>query len=215
MSTDTLYYGPGTCSMVAHIALIEAGADFAARRIVLTQGEQQQPEFLAINPKGLVPALQHEGQVLTELLAILSWLDLRYPQAQLLPRDPWERARAMEWLCWLSGTVHGTHFAGVFRPGRFVADAEAQAAVKAHAKTQVSADMASINTRLQGRNYALDSGYSSVDAYLLVLYRWGLRIGLTMRADYPAYAALVDRVRQRPAVQQAMLSEGLDLADFG
>jgi glutathione S-transferase len=215
MSNYTLYYGPGTCSMVAHIALIEAGAPFVAQRIVLAEGQHLQPEFLAVNPKGLVPALQHEGQVLTELLAILSWLDLRYPQAQLLPNDPWQRGRAMEWLCWLSGTVHGTHFAGVFRPARFVAESEAQAAVKAHAKMQVSADMHTINTRLQGRDHALDSGYSMVDVYLLVLFRWGLRIGLSMRADYPAYAALVDRVRQRPAVQQAMLTEGLDLADFG
>jgi maleylacetoacetate isomerase len=60
--------------------------------IHLRQGRQRAPEFLALNPQGLVPALEVDGRVLTQSLAIIEWLDETHPVPPLLPRDPFDRA---------------------------------------------------------------------------------------------------------------------------
>lgn len=220
MSID-FYYGPGTCSLAVHIALHETAAPFTARRLVLTEGEHLRPAFLAINPRGRVPAVVRDGEVLTESLALLLWLDAAYPHAGLLPTEAWARGRAIEWLSWLNGTVHGTHFARIFRPGRFSTDPAVQEGLQAAGRAAVAESFDEIEARLagaeagQGRVQALASGWSVVDAYLLVLYRWGQRIGLDVRRRWPCYAALVRAQATRASVVAAFASEGLNLEDLG
>src|SRR5690349_4510715 len=100
--TYRLYYAPGACSMAPHIALEEIGEPFEAIAVSLRAGEHQSAEYLAVNPKGLVPALAVDGErprrVLTEVPAILIHLARRHPEAGLLPDDPWAEARCVEWL---------------------------------------------------------------------------------------------------------------------
>jgi glutathione S-transferase len=83
----TPYYAPNTCALASHIALEEAGAAFETRRIDFASAEQMKPEFLAINPKGRVPALVAARGVLTETPAILAFIAQSYPEARLAPRD--------------------------------------------------------------------------------------------------------------------------------
>src|SRR5579871_6023563 len=59
----------------------------------LRKGEQRAPDYLAINPQGLVPTLQGDGTVLTQSLAIIEWLDETHPAPPLLPKDPLRRAQ--------------------------------------------------------------------------------------------------------------------------
>ena len=80
----TLYYSSGACSLAPHIVLEEISAPFAATQVALAEGAHQKPEYLAINPKGRVPALTDGDFVLTEGPAILSYLGHRYPEAGLL-----------------------------------------------------------------------------------------------------------------------------------
>ena len=78
-----LFYAPGTCALASHIVLEEAGAEYEAVRVDFTTNEQRKPEYLAVNPKGRVPALVTERGVLTETPAILAFVAQRYPQARL------------------------------------------------------------------------------------------------------------------------------------
>ena len=114
-----LYYGPGACSFVPHAALevvkAPARAEFETQTVKLHKGEQHTPEYLALNPLGLVPVLVDGGKPLTQIVAICDFLDRRFPQAALLPVDPWQRAQALSSFAWMNNTVHPT-FTHVFRP---------------------------------------------------------------------------------------------------
>ena len=97
MSELTLYLAPGTCAMAVRIALVEAGAPPRVKRLDLATGEQRTPEYLAINPKGRVPALVTEQGVLTETPALLLYVAQRFPEAKLAPlEDPFLLARIVE-----------------------------------------------------------------------------------------------------------------------
>src|SRR6185312_12997439 len=110
-----LFYSNGSCSLASHITLEEAGAKFEAVRVDLRAGEQKKPEYLAINPKGKVPALVVDAGVITENPAIMSYVADTHPQAKLLaaPGD-FARAKAQEWLAWCASTVH-RDFSPLFR----------------------------------------------------------------------------------------------------
>src|SRR6478672_4723401 len=90
----TLWMAPFTCARVTAIALEEAGVEFDTRLVRFMRGEHKSPKFKARNPKGKVPALEIDGEVLTENVAILTYLAERFPQARLLPSTETAAARA-------------------------------------------------------------------------------------------------------------------------
>ena len=104
-----LFYSLGSCSLASHIALEEAGADYEAIRMDVRKWDQRKPEYLAINPKGRVPALATDRGVLTENTAILAWVAQAHPQAGLMPSDPWDFAQAQAFNGYLASTVHVAH----------------------------------------------------------------------------------------------------------
>ena len=77
------------------LALVEKGVPFASHYINMLEFDQHQPEYLAVNPQGLVPTLEADGLVLTQSLAIIDWLDATYPEPRLIPTDPAARAQAL------------------------------------------------------------------------------------------------------------------------
>ena len=89
-----LYYAPGTCALASHIALEEAGASYTAERLDFKNNQQTSPQYLAINPKGRVPALVTDRGTLTETPAILAFIAQSFPQARLVPDDPFAFAQA-------------------------------------------------------------------------------------------------------------------------
>ena len=199
MPSYHLYYSPGACSLAPHIALEELGIAYETTRVTIAEGLNTRPEYLAVNPRGRVPALAISdvdgGKALTEAMAIMILLARRFPQAQLLPEDTVQFARAVEWMGWLGSTLHQTGVRTVFRPERFVSDPA----------------VADIDSRLEGKDWALGERYSLVDAYLLVFFRWGNRIGLPMRSQFPEFTRVMDAVRARPAVQRAVEQEGIQI----
>lgn len=214
--TYRLYYSPGACSLAVHVVLEEIGTRYTLQEVSVARAETQQSAYLALNPKGRVPALAipSETKLLTELPAILVYLARQRPEANLLPiASAVEEARAHEWLEWLSGWVHGVGYGGIWRPERFCAqDTSAHEAIRANGRRVVEEAYATIERTLgDGREWALPSGYTIVDPFLLVLYRWGNRIGLGMRANYAAWTALAERTLERPAVQRALAREGISI----
>ena len=82
-----LYYATHTCALASHIALEEAAAEYETVRISFANEEQRKPEYLAINPKGRVPAMVTDKGILTETPAMLAFIAQSFPQAKLAPLD--------------------------------------------------------------------------------------------------------------------------------
>jgi len=114
----TLYYWPGASSVIPHITLEEIGAPYERELINLAKGEHKSNAYLQINPRGKVPALSINGDVLTENVAILTYLAKLFPDARLLHQDLSEESRCLSMMSWFASTVHPT-FAHIIRPERF------------------------------------------------------------------------------------------------
>jgi glutathione S-transferase len=205
----TLYYSPGACSLAAHLVLEELGRPYDAVEVNLREGAHLKPEYLAINPHGRVPTLKVGSFVLTECPAILAYLDRTHPEAQLLPEDPAQEARALSLMSWLASSVH-IAFAQIWRAPRFSDDPATHAAIQASGRAAVQRHFVEIDALLRDVHWALGRRYSVLDAYLLVFNRWGFRIGLDMSA-YPSYVAHAVRVAGRPATQRVIAAEGISL----
>ena len=209
-----LYYSAGACSLAPHILLEESGLAYSAELTAIAEGKTRTPEYLAINPKGRVPALvTEEGEVLTEVPAISWYIANSTSTIRLLPQDRLAAARCFEWFNWLSGTVHTMAFSQFWRTQRFVTDEKLFPPIKEKGMENILENFAYIESRLAGRNWVVGNAYTAVDAYLLVFFRWGNRIGLDMRAGYPQWTAHAERVLQRPAVQRVLQQEGINVWD--
>jgi glutathione S-transferase len=207
-----LYYSPGACSLVPHIALEEAGAKFTPHRVVLAEGAHRTAHYLKINPHGRVPALEVDGQIVTENVAILNYLALRFGAVGSVPLDvPLAGARCNELLGWFASTVH-IAFAQIWRPERFTADTDVYPTIVAGGHEALGAHFAEIEGLL-GTGWAVDDHFSAADSYLLTFFRWAKRIGHETGA-YPRWAALAERIVERPSVQRALATEQLTAEAF-
>lgn len=212
------HYSPGACSLAVHIVLEETGAPYMAeiRSAKNSEGTSRQ-DYLALNPKGRVPALGGvpggaggAANLLTEAVAILLFLARTHPDARLLPATPAGEARCMEWLSWISIDLHGIGYGQLWRPHRFIADPALHEAVQDRGRENIRAANAHIEHILSdGRDWAVPGHYTVTDAYLAVFWLWGQRIGLDMDGDHPHWARLMGKVHSRPAVQRAFRQEGL------
>lgn len=215
--TVRLYYAPGACSFIPHAALelvsAACGETFDYAPVKLHKGENKTPEYLAMNPDGQVPMLLVEGKPLTQILAILSYIDGRWPKAGLLSADPWTRAQAMSMLAWLNNTVHPT-FTHVFMPAKFTDNADAQAKVRAHAVATYRGQMERIQGWIDCAQPFL-SGQSAglLDAYVLTVFRWSGYAGIDP-ASLPALRDHVQRVAQQPAFAAAIARERIDFNTY-
>lgn len=209
-----LYYSTGACSMAPHILLEEVGEPYATELVSINAGKTRSPEFLAINPKGRVPALvTREGEILTEVPAIAWYIAAGAASIKLLPQGGLPLARCFEWFNWLSGTVHTSAFGAYWRAHRFLEDEKLYPPLQQKGRKNILEHYAYIESKLVGRNWAVGQAYTAVDAYLGIFYRWGGRIGLDMRADYPGWTAHAERLMERPAVQRTLKQEGVTLWD--
>jgi glutathione S-transferase len=186
--------------MASHIALEEAGAKFEAVRLDLRQGDQNKPEFLAINPKHKVPTLVlDDGKVLTENPAIISYVADTHPAAKLLaPVGDFARAHAQEWLAWCASAVHisfGPLFVAMSKGG---ADETQRAAVQAN--------LDRFDGWLAGKKFILGEQFSGADCYTLVFYNWArlfkLNVGENIKTSVRALI-------ERPGVQRMLHTQSV------
>ncbi len=207
-----LYYSPGACSLVPHIALEEAGVEFIALRIPIADGGHLTPEYLAINPHARLPALGTDEGIITENIAVLNFLADRFGAAGSVPRgDAYAAARCNELLGWFSSSVH-IAFAEVWRGGRFTDDEKLWPALEAGGRKVLHQQFNEIEA-LCADEWLVPSGYSGADGYALTFLRWAKRIDFDI-ALYPQWLALVGRVLERPAVKRALQREGLKAGEF-
>ena len=115
-----LYWGPHSCAIGIHVLLEEIGKPYETEKLDVVGGATHKPPFLAVNPKGKVPALvRDDGTLLTEFSAIATWLARISPDKDLLPTNPEIEARATEALAYVEGTIHGQGFARLLKPDAF------------------------------------------------------------------------------------------------
>ncbi|NNM71757.1 glutathione S-transferase family protein [Enterovirga aerilata] len=209
-----LYYSPGACSLAPHIALEEAAADYEPVLVKLAEGAQRQPDYLAINPKGRVPALADDGFVVTENPAVLRYIARKFPTASLWPDDPRDEARCVEWLGWCASTIH-VAYAHVRRPERYAASDAAKADVVEKARETCRDVWGQVEKRLaaSSSDWAAGGEYSVADPYVFLFWTWGRgpALGFDMARDFPAWTAHATRMGERPAVQRALEREGIAL----
>ncbi len=201
-----LFYVPGGCSRVPHIALEEAGATFEAVLVDFSVGEQRSPDYLAINPKGRVPALVTERGVLSETPAILAWIAQTWPEARLAPLDdPWAFAQMQAFNSYMASTVHVAH-AHRNRGARWAEDEAAIAHMHDYAPRAIADAFALIETEFLKGPWVLGEDYSVCDPYLFVLSGWLPQRGVDP-AQFPRIAEHRRRMAERPAVQRAIARE--------
>jgi glutathione S-transferase len=198
-----LFYFPGSCSLASHIALAEAGAAYEAVRVDLRGGEQRAPEYLAVNPKGRVPALITDRGILTETPAILAFIAQSFPAAALAPlEDPFAFACVQAFNTYLASTVHVAHAHGA--RGYRWADDPAAIAEMSRKTPEVMADcFALIEAEMFEGPWVMGEAYSICDPYLFTLAGW-LERDHVDPARFPRVLDHRNRMAERPAVRKVL-----------
>tara|TARA_E500000178_G_scaffold127461_1_gene127258 strand:+ start:3467 stop:4081 length:615 start_codon:yes stop_codon:yes gene_type:complete len=198
----TLYYSRASCAYAPHILLHDAGADFTTVEIDFATGEQTSPDFLAINPKGRVPALVTPDGILTENPAILLYIAQTHPETKLAPSEPFALARAQSFNMFLASTVHVAH-SHKHRGARWADDPAAQAAMTAKVTENMAMYAGMIEAHYFTGPWVLGENYSMCDAYLALITRWLGADGVDL-ADFPNLQAHDALMRTRPSMQAVM-----------
>lgn len=198
-----LYYKAGACSLAPHIILSEVGVPYQLELVDLqTKKTANGADYLTINPRGAVPALEiAPSVVLTQNAAILQYIGDHSDVVAFKPAyGSLERARLQEAL----GFCSDFHFAfgGLFAPNL-------SAEAKDYAITLINRRMGQLEAMLvEGQAYWLGAEFTQADAYVSVIIGWGVMLQVDLKA-YPKALALRERVLSRPAAQKALKEEGL------
>jgi len=205
----TLYFSPGSCSLIVNILLEELGIAFEAKMIDLEGGEHRREPYLAVNPKGKVPALVTPEGVLTECVAILEYLCDKLGDGRWLGKPgTWQRAKTLEQVATCATELHPL-FGRFFHPDDYSDDPAVGEAVKAHAAKKLLAWFRAEDAKFptpfwSGREPTL------ADLYFVVLVRWGRWLTPPVNR-MPRLEAFTARMGERPAVQRALAREGIKL----
>lgn len=198
-----LYYSPGACSLSPHIALREAGLTFSIEKVNLkTHRTESDTDFLRINPKGYVPALQFDdGSVLTEGPAIVQWIADEAPATHLAPAaGTMERYRLIEWLNFISTEVHKS-MGALFTP-------DLPESVRGATIEKIGKRLDYIEQQLGSKPHLMGEHFTIADAYLFTVMGWPRWLKVDV-SQWTVLAAYVARIAARPAVQAALKAEGL------
>jgi glutathione S-transferase len=201
-----LYYAPGTCALASHIALQEAGAAYTTERLDFKSNQQNSPEYLAINPKGRVPALVTDRGTLTETPAMLAFIAQSFPQAKLAPLgDPHAFAQVQAFNSYLCSTVHVAH-AHKGRGYRWATDEASFADMKRKVPQSVGASFALIERDMLRGPWVMGDSYTICDPYLFTLAQWleGDSVDLS---TLPKVIEHRNRMSERPAVRKVLDEE--------
>lgn len=206
--SNTLYYSPSTAALVVHWLLIELDVPHTLHALDFERREHKAPEYLALNPAGVVPTLVLDGQVLTEAAAIVLHLADRYPDAGLAPA-PGSPARAeyYRWMFYCANTLQPAYRAW-FYPHEPAGAAQAEAA-REQARLRLEDAWHQVAEHLQYHGpYLLGDAMSAADFMLTMMMRWSRNMPRTSDT-WPALHAHARRMKARPAFQETYRREGL------
>jgi glutathione S-transferase len=205
-SQITLYYSPQTRSLGALALLEELGADYELRVLNMKAGEQRKPEYLAVNPMGKVPAVVHNGALVTEQGAIYQYLAELYPEAGLSPAVGTPlRAPYLRWLAFYGSS---------FEPALI------DRALEREPGSVAMTPYGDYDTMLKTLTDQLEQGpYLLGDTITAADILWGIALSWTtafkMVPETPRIMAYIERINARPAVQRAKARDAQLLAELG
>jgi glutathione S-transferase len=198
-----LFYYPGACSLSPHIVACEAGINLDLEKVDLQKKVTAAGlDFLKINPKGYVPALQLDnGEILTEGPAIVQYLADQKPASQLAPAagTP-DRYRLQEMLSYLNSEIHKT-FSPLFNP-------TVTPETRSEKIAYLNKRYALIEQQLTSHKFLMGDHFTAADAYLFTLTSWADHLKVDL-SQFPKVQAFQKTVSARRAVQDALRAEGL------
>lgn len=199
-----LYYTPGACSLSPHIALREAELPFELVQVDLAEKKLKTGEsFLAINPKGYVPALVlDDGQLLTEGAIIVQWIADQKPERKLAPKQGTpERLKLQEWLHFIATELH-KGFGPVNNP-------KTNEEAKQFFKNRLLSRFEFLARSLEGRSYLVGDGFTVADGYAYYTLRNLRKLDASVIEKSHDLKGYFERIGARPGVQAALNAEGI------
>ncbi len=204
----TLYWSPGSASLCVHWMLIELGESHELVKVDLDAGENRKPEYLRVNPSGLVPTLVVDGVPLTESAALLLLLAERHPQSGFAPLigNP-HRGEYTSWMFYLSNTMQPA-YRDWFYPEQ-PAGAGAVESAKASARRRIEACFDRVDGQIAGAGpYLIGDRVGAADFLATMLMRWSRNMPKPA-TQWPAIADYVKRMKARPSFKVLYEREGL------
>jgi glutathione S-transferase len=204
----SLYYAPGAASMVVHWLILELGVPHELHLVDTSSGQQKRPEYLALNPNGVVPTLVVDGRPMFEAAALSMTLADQHPQAALAPGlgDP-RRPQYNQWMFHLANAVQP-----LFRLWWYPHEPAGETSidtVRATTAPRIEAAWARLDAHLAANGpYLLGESLSAADFYLAMLMRWSRNMPRPA-TEWPHLAALALRLKARPSFKLLYEREGL------
>jgi glutathione S-transferase len=203
-----LYYSPGAASFAVHWLLLELGVPFEAKRLDIEAQEHKRPEYLKLNPNGLVPTLIVDGRPVYESAALVALLAERHPEARLSPpAGTPERTTYLQWMFHLSNTLQPA-----FRVWFYPQDAAGAANVEAarvETRPRIEAAWDRIAAHLSSAGPLMcGEQLSALDFLATMLMRWSRNMPRPA-TDWPVIAEYVTRMKSRPSFREIYAREGL------
>ena len=205
MATLKFYMTPGSCSTGIHILLEEVGLAFEAHLVNLLAGDHRKPEYLAINPRGTVPALAlTDGVVLGEFQDIARWLADNDPRRKLTPASPEDQRRVRQVMDYAISVVHGEGFTRVFVSEGYATGDRTKKQIEAEGRQIAMRGFERLESMIRGPGFVVES-FSIADAALFYVEFWADHLGLTLP---PKCLQHFQKMLLRPAVRQVLAEEG-------
>ena len=211
MSTPdiTLYMLPGTCAIVPHILLNQAGLKFKLEPVPRASITST---FSSTNPKQQVPVLVINEDIITENPAIAQAINQLAPSANLFGTTPLQFIRVCEWLNYLSAAIHAQAWGPYARPQRYTNDSAAEEGIREDIRDNLINKIKMIESKLSVEGWVLGTEQmTAADAYLLPFFQWAIRkdrIGMEMETEmekkFPKWAALVGRLQGLESVRRTL-----------
>lgn len=206
-----LYYAPYTCAAAPYLTLTEAGCPFEVRLINMRKKQQMSPEYLKINPKHKVPTLVVDARPLTENVAMHLWVARNFPEAELLPKDPWQELKAISMLAWVASGIH-PNLSRINSPAKVCDLPGSEDNIKKHAAGPVMEAFAIADDLLAGQEYFFKK-FTAPDAHFFWAMRRGQQLGLDF-GQFKNCMAHHERMLARPSVKTLVAFERSVLDQF-
>lgn len=190
-----------SASYRVRIVLNLKGLDYEKRNYVLRAGEQRAPEYLDRNPAGLVPALETDGLMLGQSLAIIEYLDALHPEPRMIPTDPTARARAMEMALTIACDIHPINNLRVLQYLEREMEQD-KSSVDSWYRHWVEQGFATLERLLPDSQYAGGDAPNIVDACLVPQMYNAVRYSVDLK-PFPKLVAVVERAKALPAIAAA------------
>ena len=204
----TLYWSPGAASLCVHWMLIELGEPHELRKLDIEAGDHRKPEYLHLNPNGLVPTLVVEGKPLFESAALLMLLAERHPAAGFAPpAGSANRGPYTTWMFHLSNTIQSA-FRSWFYPDQTAGPAATES-VKSTVRGVIESGWNRVEAQIAaGGPYLIGDRVSAADFLATMLMRWSRNMPKPA-TEWPALADYIARMKSRPSFKALYEREGL------